>query len=293
MNEKELDSKNIIELDINIIWDILKQTWRKYLNIYRNEIDSKIDITKIYCLSYIKQNISEEMKIYDYIVTVLNDYIEFLNKDNTVNKYKELLQENTPSYIIWKSILLDITSENWEKYKAGSLFVKKYIKREKSGLFYLDEKWLKKILNDKNYITYIFFLDEINITFSYNKLFLFLKNLWSIDRINQFFLDFELDEINKVLEKKFKIWKFNLYNDSYDTFKDFIREVDLSKDYSIENYALFIARKLFSLHFNPYHLSTNKMGQKKYNRKEILKSSKTEDKLDNTFSSEIFNLALS
>jgi len=43
--------------------------------------------------------------------------------------------------------LLDITSENWEKYKAGSLFVKNYIKRDSknNNQFYIDEKSLDKM----------------------------------------------------------------------------------------------------------------------------------------------------
>jgi len=297
INDKEelIYNNKILDLDLSVINDIVNQTWRKYLNIYRREEKWEIDLSTIYCLSYIQQDISIDIHNLEYIKDILLKYINYLNKNsNNTEKIPNLTKDIVPEYEKWKSVLLDITSENWEKYKAWSLFVKNYIKRDIKNwnTFFLDEKELEKILSWNDYIFYIFYIDKINQTFSFE----WLKNIliWlnSNQKIIDFFINFELSDINNILENKFKIWKIDLIeSDNFYKFKDELLKLENIDEYSVEDFALFISRKILSLHFSPYPLLNNDEWIK-WNRKEILKASKTEDKLNNTFTNEIFNLAL-
>jgi len=297
VNLDKLEKWSVIvpTINLSIITEILTQSWRNYLNLYRHQKDDHhIDFSKMYVLSYIKEDIEKELVLKSQIIDTLNEYIEFLNKNPVNNKYISMSPENTPNYKIGESIILDVTSENWEKYKAGSLFVKSYIKKNKEWQFYLDEKGLSKIMNNKNYISYIFYIDEIDLSFDFNKMINLLKSLKTKENINSFFLNYELDTINNLLKNRFHIWTISWNKDSYEEFKLFLKKYNNEKDFclnekNINNYIYFITRKLFSLNFKPYSLEKD---NEKFNRKEILKSSKTEEKLNSTFSNEIFNLAL-
>jgi len=324
-------------------------------------------------------------------------------KEN-IGKIKEenMTEKNTPKYKKGISVILDVVSENWEKYRAWTLFVKEIIKRywfeskkfyfnlldneillnankisdnkfltniksklkkktfKKSNFelnefnnldrikevysytdkynnlnlniaeylekaqkakikkeeqvkeiikhlnefkkfvvpyedFYICKKGLNKIMIDKNYITYIFYIDKIHLTFDILKLKWFFLSLWSINNINKMFLDFKLEDINKALKDRFKVGVLSISENKWNKFIDTIKSLNKNKEidkYNIETYAEIITRKLFWLHIEPFRLSVDSQWREYYNRKEILKSSKTEDKLNSTFSSEIFHLAL-
>ena len=291
--EDKIYHNRIIDINLNVINEILKQTWRKYLNIYRKEKWGEIETDTIYCLSYIQQDITSDKDKLDYIKNILSQYVHFLNNEANNDKSINLSSKIIPEYKKWVSILLDITSENWEKYKAGSLFVKNYIKRDSknNNQFYIDEKSLDKMFWWKEYVIYIFYIDKIKQTFSFKEFQHFLMKFGSNENIREFF-NFDLADINALLDNKLWYWYLNLYDDSnYEKLKKELAKVKDLKKYTLENFAYFITRKIFSLHFTPFPLSiTDDLNI--WNRKEILKSSKTEDKLNSTFTNEIFDLAL-
>jgi hypothetical protein len=217
-----------------------------------------------------------------------------VNQDKTI----ELSQRVIPDYIPWKSILLDITSDKWEKYRAWTIFVKNYIKRkvwknkdiDNEWLFYLDEKELLSIYTNNDYCVYIFYIDYFFQTFNVWKMKLFLNSFKDSQSVIDFF-QFDIDMINTFLQKQ-SIWTvLSLDDDNYLDFRENLSKLDVSnmnKSYVID----FILRKLMLLQMKPYSLWLDDNGQTLWNKKEILKISKTEDKLNSTFTNEMFDLAI-
>lgn len=285
MNKFDLERE--FRLDINPLSEIFKQSGKNYLNIHRNE-----NSNDIFCLSYMKYDLDKDCDDYEYVTAVLKEYVDYLNlkKDKSI----VLSEENNSLYKKWKSILLDVTSENWLWYKAWDIFVKSYIKRDKTAErnFYLDEKELYNLYNNNEYYIYIFLLDKLNLTFDINLLKDFILSIWENvdkDSIVSFF-KMDITMINNYLLKK-GIGEISIENeDTWNDFISFLDNINL-KEFSNETLAYFISRKILSLQINPYPIGENEEWYI-YNKKEILKKSKTETKLDKTFTNEIFSLAL-
>lgn len=284
-----------MRIDLNDINNILIKQQRNFINIKSLDDDNEKNI--YYILSYKKITKTQEKKNLPYIRKVLKNYVNILNERN--NKKLTLYDVKEDIwYEIWKSFILDYLNTSWEWYKAGESLIKYIITRTPSGVFNVDMKFINEILNENDFMFIIFFLDKLKISFNFWMFKEMLKKLKERNDINLVinFFSLPVEEINKYFLKN-KIWRFEPNKEWFDLFQKSLKEKSFRDrisnwEITIDILLDFIYHYWISLCFEPYPiLKVN--NENLFTKNEIMKSNKTDDKINKTFSNDIFHLALS
>lgn len=272
-------------IDLKLINDVIKKQWRRYLNI--KKINENTD--DIYVLSYKKMDTSNENEEISYIKDIINKYIDVLNnkKDKTISLDKANIKE----YEKWRSFVLDYISQSWEWYKAWESLIKYIIKKNNNDHFSFDDEFLMNLLNSEEYIFIIFFMDVFNNNINSMSLNNFFNSKFqNIDEL-MLFIQSDYFFIKDILEKE-KICNLDMLFDNIDLFLDFQETINDLKNKNKETLISYFIDFLMSISLKPTNLWKNILWEYVFNRKEIIKSNKTETKIDKTFSNDIFHMAL-
>lgn len=265
-------------LDLSLIDSLFKKQKRHFLNVKKNNND-------IYILSYKKIDKTIERENKEYIKEILLWYVDYLNEKGN----KKITLDWYNKYKKWDSFILDFINTNWAWYKAWDSILKNIIHKSNSNVFSFNEDFFYELINEESYYFIMFFLDKLELTFDFRKLSNYIKKLDLSNFIN--FALSSIDDMNKILVDK-EIWTLKPKNEkAFLKFQKNILKLEIIPEEELNNWKQFLFDILISIHIESYNMSWNDE-EIVYNRNQIIKYNKTNTKINNSFSNDIFHISL-